>query len=56
MKKKINKWDSVVIFDEIEKQYTICFDGDGGAIISNKDYENAEKKFIEAMKIGRAHV
>jgi hypothetical protein len=46
---KIGKWDAMVHFDEAEKQYTISYVGEGGAIVSDVDISVAENKFIEAM-------
>jgi len=53
-RKKIDKWDAIVLFDEIHKVYTIYYDGIGGAIISDKDLEIAEKKFAEMMELAKA--
>jgi hypothetical protein len=48
-RKKIDKWDAMISFDEKEKIYVICYDGEGGAIISDENLKVAESKFIEAM-------
>jgi hypothetical protein len=47
--RKIGKWDAKIIFDEAQKQYTITYAGEGGAIVSDKDISECEKKFIKAM-------
>lgn len=46
---KIDKWNAIIYFDEVEKVHTITFDGKGGAIISDSNLVEAERKFIEAM-------
>ncbi len=50
--KKIDKWNALVYYDEIENCYTITYDGKGGAIISDPVYSIAEKSFIEMMILG----
>ena len=52
--KKIGKWDVIIFFDEEEKIYTITWSGKGGAIISDANLEEAERKFIEAMSVAES--
>jgi len=53
-KKKIGKYEAIILKDDIEDQYTITYDGIGGAIISNKDKDVAEKKWKDAMALSDA--
>ena len=48
-KRKLDKWDATIDFDEKKKLYVISFDGSGGAIVSDADLAKAEKKFVENM-------
>jgi hypothetical protein len=52
--RKIDKWDAIIFFDEDEKLYTITWSGKGGAIISDGNLEEAERKFIEAMNVAES--
>jgi hypothetical protein len=51
-KELINGYNAIVIFDDTTKEYTVMFDGDGGAFISDKDINVAKLKFAEAMLFG----
>jgi hypothetical protein len=51
-KRKIDKWDAIVVFDEEANVYIIAYDGSLGAIVSHEVLEEAEKKFIEGMRLG----
>ncbi len=51
---KIDKWNSIVHFDETENVHTILFDGAGGAVISDPNLSKAKKKFIEAMHLAES--
>jgi hypothetical protein len=53
-RKKIDKWDAIIYFDEVEKMHTITFDGEGGAIISDASLIEAERKFIEGMHLAES--
>lgn len=50
-RRKIDKWNAIIYFDEVDKVHTITFDGKGGAIISDADLIEAERKFIEGMHL-----
>ena len=47
--KKIGKWNAIVFTDE--DGTSISYNGMGGAIISNKNKNIAEKTFIHAMEL-----
>lgn len=49
--KKIDKWDAMIFFDEVDKLYTIMLNGKGGAITSDANLKEAERKFVEAMNV-----
>ena len=53
-RKKIDKWDAIIYFDEVEKLHTITYDGKGGAIICDSDLVKAQDGFIEAMNLAEA--
>jgi len=53
-KRTIGGYFATVYFDAYERRYTIAYNGEGGAIISDYNIVDAEKKFIEAMDICKA--
>lgn len=48
----LDKWNVMVLTDD--EATSICLDGQGGAIISHPIREEAEKRFIEAMKLSNS--
>ena len=51
---KIGKFDSIVMTDEDSDCTTVCYNGEGGAIISHKDREEAIKRYGEAMELAES--
>lgn len=51
--KGIGKWDALVFLEEEEmgRIFSISYAGRGGAIVSDKSFKKAEKKFIRAMQL-----
>lgn len=51
-KRVIDKWTANVITNlDNGNEITIAFCGEGGAIVSGKTYDEAERKFIDAMNL-----
>lgn len=50
-KRIIDKWEAIVQFDTDENKHVIAFNGVGGAIVSDEILTEAERKFVEAMKL-----
>ena len=46
-RRKIGKWNAVIV--NSDELYTISFDGEGGAIVSDESLEVAERKFVDGM-------
>lgn len=53
-KRIIGKWEAIIEYDEEEKLYIITFNGEGGAIVSDKDLPEAERKFIDGMLLSES--
>jgi len=53
--RKIGRWDATVIKGNVSNEYTITFNGVGGAIVSDRDLLKAEEKFINAMAAQEAN-
>lgn len=53
-RKKIDKWNAIVYFDDTEKEYAIAYNGQGGAIIAHKNRIEAEKRWTEAMVLAES--
>ena len=53
-RRKIDKWDALILFSKEDNIYTISYDGVGGAVVSDKDLIKAEGKFIEAMNLSES--
>ena len=54
IKRKIGKWEAIIDYNEAEQLYIITFNGEGGAIVSNKYLPEAERKFIDGMLLAEA--
>jgi len=52
-KRTIGGYFATVYFDAYEHRFTITHNGEGGAIVSDYNIVDAEKKFIEAMGMFR---
>jgi len=53
-KRTIGGYFATVYFDAYEHRFTITYNGEGGAIVSDYNIVDAEKKFIEAMDMCKA--
>ncbi len=53
-KEKIGDWSALVYWDIDNNQYTIAYNGEHGAVISDKILNIARKKFTEAMQLAEA--
>lgn len=53
-RRKIDKWNTIIHVDEVEKIYTMFYNGKGGAVISGNNLEKVEKNFIEGMQIAES--
>lgn len=56
-KEKIGEWNTIVYLPSEDSgwKYVISYDdGNGGAVISDKDYNKAKASFIEAMTVGKS--
>lgn len=50
-KRKVGDYDAIIYYDPLNARYTIAYNGKNGAIISEYNIVDAEKKFIDAMDI-----
>ena len=48
---KVGKWNALTSFDKEIELHTITLNGEGGAIVVDEVFEEAERKFIEAMNV-----
>lgn len=46
---KIDKWDAIVFTSDDE--VCICYDGEGGAIITRNSFKEAKSEFIRMMQL-----
>jgi len=53
-KKKIDKWDAIIFNDQVDGSVSIAFAGQGGAVIGASTYQEAEKRFVEAMNLAES--
>ncbi len=53
-KRTIGGYFATVYFDAYEHRFTITYNGDNGAIVSDYNIVDAENKFIEAMDMCKA--
>lgn len=50
----IGGYEAFVFYDEENGQYTVCYSGNGGAVMSDKSLVKAINKFKEGMQVAYA--
>ena len=55
-KENIGGFDAIIHCDDQNDMYTVSYDGDGGAVITNQDLRIAKKDFVQSMQLASSLV